>query len=524
MDAGVRGYDGPSLKLGEGLTSRILQSGKPIRVGTVNEAEELGVVWYGAMEPSYIGVPIATGDKVIGVMSVADKQENRYSAADEQLLSTIASSMGVALENARLFDETKRLLTETEQRNAELAVINDIGEALSKQLDFQGIIDAVGNRVSEIFNVKSTGISLYDPATGILTSPYTLDLGERIDIPPIPLNPFTREMIVDRRTLRLGTAEETRSHGAEIFGTDVAESFLGVPITASDRVLGLISIERVPRHAFNESDERLLSTIASSMGVALENARLFDETKRLLTETEQRNAELAVINEIGDALAKELDFQGIVDAVGDRVSQIFNVKTTAIALYDPATEILEHALRAGPRTTHRNPSDAAEPVYPRDGRRAQDAPTWDSGRRKGARRRRLRLGRGRVLPRCSDLRELARPGFDLHRTPSAKCIQRVGRTSALDDRFFDGRRARERAAVRRDEAPPDGDRRTRGRARDHQRDRLGARQAARFPGNHRCRRRTSRPDTRHLDCVHLALRPDHQRRVVSLLHRGRRAL
>ncbi len=55
--------------------------------------------------------------------------------------------MGVALENARLFDETKRLLTETEQRNAELAVINEIGEALSRQLDFQGIIDAVGDRV-----------------------------------------------------------------------------------------------------------------------------------------------------------------------------------------------------------------------------------------------------------------------------------------------------------------------------------------------------------------------------------------
>ena len=59
------------------------------------------------------------------------------------------------------------------------------------------------------------------------------------------------------------------------------------------------------------------------MGVALENARLFDETRRLLAETDQRNAELALINEIGGALAKQLDFEAIVELVGERVRGIF---------------------------------------------------------------------------------------------------------------------------------------------------------------------------------------------------------
>ena len=57
--------------------------------------------------------------------------------------------------------------------------------------------------------------------------------------------------------------------------------------------------------AFSDSDVRLLSTLAASLSVALDNARLFDETTHLLAETEQRNAELAVINEIGEALAKQ---------------------------------------------------------------------------------------------------------------------------------------------------------------------------------------------------------------------------
>ena len=62
-------------------------------------------------------------------------------------------------------------------------------------------------------------------------------------------------------------------------------------------------------NAFDEPSVKLLTTLASSMSVALQNARLFDETQSLLKETEQRNAELAVINSIQEGMAAELDFQ-----------------------------------------------------------------------------------------------------------------------------------------------------------------------------------------------------------------------
>ena len=100
---------------------------------------------------------------------------------------TLASSLSVALENARLFDETKRLLAETEQRNAELAVINEIGEALSSQLDFQGIVDAVGDRIRSIFGVPTGSIILYDADTKMLDIPYAIDQGERSYVPTRPL-------------------------------------------------------------------------------------------------------------------------------------------------------------------------------------------------------------------------------------------------------------------------------------------------------------------------------------------------
>src|SRR5437773_10736228 len=111
-----------------------------------------------------------------------------------------------------------------------------------------------------------------------------------------------------------------------------------VPIISSDRVLGSISIENYElENAYGEFELRLLSTIAASLGTALESARLFDETQRLLKETEQRNAELAVINSIQPALAAEFDFQAIFDAVGDKLREVFSNRDIGVQGYDAET-------------------------------------------------------------------------------------------------------------------------------------------------------------------------------------------
>ena len=333
-----------TIELGTGLTSLIITTRQPLRIGTLEQATALGSRWVGdpdvPVKQSFLGVPIPAGDRVLGVISVALEPQDAFSESDERLLSTLASSMGVALENARLFDETRHLLTETEQRNAELAVINEISEALARQLDFQGIIDAVGDRIRAIFDVHTGGIALYDAATGMRSLPYAIDHGVREYEEPRQLGGLSKIVIESRKPLRLGRNEEAKALGAYVIGTDISESWLGVPILAGDRALGLISLERDPANAFNESDERLLSTIASNLGVALENARLFDETKRLLIETEQRAAELAIVNEIGSALAQQLDFDAIVDLVGDRLVTMFQTENIYVGLYDKTTNLI----------------------------------------------------------------------------------------------------------------------------------------------------------------------------------------
>ena len=121
------------------------------------------------------------------------------------------------------------------------------------------------------------------------------------------------------------------------------------------RVIGVISVRATTEtHAFSEADERLLSTLASSMGVALENARLFDETKRLLTETDERAAELAIINSVQEGLAQNLDMQAMYDLVGDKIQEIFDAQVVDIGILDleagrRALPVHDRARRAIPR-------------------------------------------------------------------------------------------------------------------------------------------------------------------------------
>jgi GAF domain-containing protein len=117
-------------------------------------------------------------------------------------------------------------------------------------------------------------------------------------------------------------------------GTDQSKSFVVVPIIQENRVVGSIQLENHEENAYEESELRLLSTIATSLGTALENARLFDETQRLLKETEQRAAELAIINSVREAVVK-LDINSIIDLVGNKLGEIFSdMEVVQICLCD----------------------------------------------------------------------------------------------------------------------------------------------------------------------------------------------
>ncbi|MEO8229790.1 MAG: GAF domain-containing protein [Chloroflexota bacterium] len=338
-DAGER-FEQEPWAIGTGLTSTVIRTRQPLVIGSWTASQEHGAIFLGGtVNESWLGVPILAGDDVIGVISLESVERNAYDDADASLLGTLASSMGVALENARLFAETRRLLAETEQRAAELAVVNEIGQALAKQLDFDAIVELVGERVRVIFRATSIFIALRD--RDLIRHVYERIEGEPFDSGTWEMGQgLNSKVLLGKRPIRVGTRTEARTLGTIEVGTIPMESWLGVPIMAGDNAIGVIGLESPRQDAFSESDERLLTTVASSMGIALENARLFAETRRLLAETDQRAAELAIITAVQEGLAAELDMQAMYDLVGDKIQEIFDAQVVDIGILDRGTGLI----------------------------------------------------------------------------------------------------------------------------------------------------------------------------------------
>jgi GAF domain-containing protein len=224
-------------------------------------------------------------------------------------------------------------LKETEQRNAELAIINSVQAALAAELNIQGIYDAVGDKIRNIFNKADVGIRIYDPETGMVHYPYTYEKGQRLEIGSSQLGDrgFAAHVLRTRETLVVNEnmAGAVKQYGASLLpGTQMEKSLIMVPMVAGDQARGVIRLmDMENENAFSDSDVRLLQTLANSMSVTLENARLFDETQR-------RTRETAALAEVGRDISSTLDLSTVMDRIARHAKTLLNAGSSAIFLPD----------------------------------------------------------------------------------------------------------------------------------------------------------------------------------------------
>lgn len=242
-------------------------------------------------------------------------------------------------------EENSLLNQELAEREAELAIINSVQQALASHLDVQAIYNLVGDKIRDIFDSQVVMISTYDPHDETIEHRYAIERGEHIIAPGRYPNRGFRIQIVQTRLpvlVNTNVAELARQLGQPtIAGTITPKSWLGVPMMVGDQVTGILSLQDIDReNAFDEKDVSLLQTLAASMTVALENARLFDQTQRLLIETKQRATELHIINSVQEALAQKMDKVSIYGLVGEKLSEFFQPADLSIMVYDHETDIL----------------------------------------------------------------------------------------------------------------------------------------------------------------------------------------
>ena len=224
-------------------------------------------------------MPVLADGRVVAVIGLDNvDREHAFDDAAVRLLTTLAGSMSVALEGARLFEQTQTLLAQAEQRAGELATVNALGQALSAQIDLPALIRTVGDKMRETFRADIVYVALLDEAAGLIRFPYAH--GDDFD-PLAPGEGLTGKIIETGQALLLNESVDAAADaiGATQVGVKAA-SYLGVPIVNQGRAIGVISVQSTREEGrFTAADQNLLATIATGVGVAIRNAQLFAEAQ-----------------------------------------------------------------------------------------------------------------------------------------------------------------------------------------------------------------------------------------------------
>lgn len=260
---------------------------------------------------SEAAIPMLVQGELVGVLDVQSQEINDFHDNELRILTSLAEQIAVAVKNARLyekqlqgayelkrvFNETQRLLKETEQRNAELAIINSVQAGLVVRMGAQGIYDLVGDNIVELTGSEIVVIDIWNIETGTRQFVYAWEKGQRTSVSEHPFTELEKLIALDlqrgktivwnegmkERITRLG-------HSHIVFG-EWPLSVVVVPLkTGNTKQITAIGLQNVSReHAFSESDVRFIETLANSMSVAIENVHLFTEAKEALIKAEQAN-------------------------------------------------------------------------------------------------------------------------------------------------------------------------------------------------------------------------------------------
>ena len=279
---------------------------------------------------SELALPLVSRGRVLGAMSVQSRQASAFSEQDISVLQTMTDQVANAIANAQLFEQERR-------RASELAVINSVTQALSAQQELQGLLVALVDRIRDALSVSDAYVALYDKHTNMIHVPYRVEGDRPLAVESIPFGAELTSVIIERRRpllINQDTVRRAAELGAEVVGAP-AKSYLGVPILLGDEVLGVIAVQST-EHAglFGEAEERLLTTIAASVGVAIQNARLFQQTQAALADARRRSEELAELNEMGRTLASVLEVDAIYELIYEHTARLMDATNFFIALYD----------------------------------------------------------------------------------------------------------------------------------------------------------------------------------------------
>lgn len=351
FDAHIFLYDGKELSFGaalwsdrrhrepfaepreDGLTYRVARSGERIVVEDMGEDPlYLGADndWEGAI----VGLPLAVGGTVLGVMNVAFDRPREIGDDDLHILELLADQAAVALENARLYESTSA-------ERKRLQLLYDVTRALGSSLDPDEIMQRAADLTTENLGGLMGGVNVIE------------EDDDRIRLVGVSGMPSDKIDEINRQVkMRVGKgfvgwvaargepaiSEDVRSDDRwlPVPGfDDQVRSAMAAPIRVDDQIVGVMAIFHRRREAFDDEHLELLTAIAQQVGLAWANARRYRQVERRLVER-------SLLQQVAQVINSRLEMEQLLDVIVQQVHTVLDYPVVDIVLVE-GEELVLHA-------------------------------------------------------------------------------------------------------------------------------------------------------------------------------------
>ena len=233
-----------------------------------------------------LNVPLLREGETIGVISVARNTVSAFTPAEIALVQTFADQAVIAIENVRLFNETREAL---ERQTATTEVLKVISESPT---DVQPVFDSIAERAARLTGAQYGLVFRFDGEQIHAVSSFGVDprgISDLLQVFPMPpdgpaicARAIRSGKVVNVADLLTETDADYPAFMKESVRKAGFRSAMSVPMLHDQRVIGAINVNRAEPGCFADKEVALLQTFASQAVIAIENVRLFNETREAL--------------------------------------------------------------------------------------------------------------------------------------------------------------------------------------------------------------------------------------------------
>ena len=255
-----------------------------------------------------LNVPLLVHGDLIGALNLGSEKPYAFQQEHIDIAYELAGSVAVAIQNTRLFQETR-------EQTKMLASLNKIALETSSVLEKNDLIHRLYQQVERILTFDMFMVVLYLAETDAMRIEFALEdglvvnewIGKNLSAQESGLNAW---MLKERQPLLINDLNQETSPVDPFLGNNKARSWLGVPMVTRDRVIGALSVQSYQTNAFNENQLHFMESLAGQVAVSLENAALYSEARRRADEL-QTLSDIAMI--LRNALSRDEMLPGLLE-------------------------------------------------------------------------------------------------------------------------------------------------------------------------------------------------------------------